>query len=479
MTTTTAPIVRTGDGNSLASEIKAKIAHLPLEEQRLALATISLHLKIRDEDPKSSGRVAQIAREFHAEHGRIFARAIKSNKASTSALFRRLETLTAPLGSRRCALIIEAATEATRGLGDDAMPRMAIDLAESILESERALLAAIDAMEPDIRRIAREWHAPPGDPRTALNLELLAMNSIRFSDALAHISARATRETQQMATDRSIDNSWPSVELHGPTIREELLRLEILGEREPAAFRALDASAKFIEQFPDGPVEDSYCEFAEGWLKCAFARLEVGHRLAASFALTDIPDDVEIRAPWASWSLVVPEGLLPPLEDGGTEKPARFWCVGVEPVFMVTGLGRVMAREAMNFSGPIYDAITSLIKGACLALSDPEAFKKTGGRQHAAAKAKRDHHQPVFEQARYLLSAPVKIDLREHLAAVLSGRKGTSPTVQFLVRGHWKHQAHGPRHSLRKTIWIEPFWKGPEESRILLRQHRVEGEPVK
>lgn len=50
----------------------------------------------------------------------------------------------------------------------------------------------------------------------------------------------------------------------------------------------------------------------------------------------------------------------------------------------------------------------------------------------------------------------------------------TSPTVQFLVRGHWRQQAHGPGHSLRKPIWIEPFWKGPEEARVLLRQHRVE-----
>jgi len=29
-----------------------------------------------------------------------------------------------------------------------------------------------------------------------------------------------------------------------------------------------------------------------------------------------------------------------------------------------------------------------------------------------------------------------------------------------IVRGHWRNQAHGPKHSLRKLIFIQPFWKG-------------------
>ncbi len=48
--------------------------------------------------------------------------------------------------------------------------------------------------------------------------------------------------------------------------------------------------------------------------------------------------------------------------------------------------------------------------------------------------------------------------------------------MQFLVRGHWKNQAHGPRSSLRKRIWIKPFWKGDEHARILLRNYKVKEE---
>ncbi len=62
------------------------------------------------------------------------------------------------------------------------------------------------------------------------------------------------------------------------------------------------------------------------------------------------------------------------------------------------------------------------------------------------------------------------------LHEVMTGktRNGASPKVQFLVRGHPKMQAHGAGHLLRKKIWVQPFWKGPEGGRVLLRQHKVD-----
>jgi len=35
--------------------------------------------------------------------------------------------------------------------------------------------------------------------------------------------------------------------------------------------------------------------------------------------------------------------------------------------------------------------------------------------------------------------------------------------ARFSVRGHWRSQAHGPAHSLRRLQWIAPFWKGPKD----------------
>ena len=42
-----------------------------------------------------------------------------------------------------------------------------------------------------------------------------------------------------------------------------------------------------------------------------------------------------------------------------------------------------------------------------------------------------------------------------------TGQGGThaSPRGHW-VSGFWREQPHGPQRSLRKTLWIEPFWRG-------------------
>jgi len=40
-----------------------------------------------------------------------------------------------------------------------------------------------------------------------------------------------------------------------------------------------------------------------------------------------------------------------------------------------------------------------------------------------------------------------------------TGRRLKAPSI---TKGHWRHQAHGPRHSLRKLVWIAPFVRGRE-----------------
>jgi len=44
---------------------------------------------------------------------------------------------------------------------------------------------------------------------------------------------------------------------------------------------------------------------------------------------------------------------------------------------------------------------------------------------------------------------------------------GNSPMVRFMVRGHWRRQAHGPAAQERKLIWIAPFYKGPEFATLI------------
>ncbi len=234
----------------------------------------------------------------------------------------------------------------------------------------------------------------------------------------------------------------------------------------------LDAdSEKEASEFPP------FLNFGLTWLKSSYARLEVGHKLAASLCLTDVPDDIEVKAPWEAWSLVIPDGVI--FEPGD---PYRIWVMGTTPLFFVCDgeIGNIQnkLKELKSDSewSKCWGLINNLIRGACLALSNPEDFSKDrAGEGWKSSKKGSRKGPPELNQARFLLSAPVKIDLREEVRRVVKGEhKGGSPKVQFLVRGHWRNQAHGPKQSLRKTIWVQPFWKGDEEARILLRRTKIE-----
>lgn len=225
--------------------------------------------------------------------------------------------------------------------------------------------------------------------------------------------------------------------------------------------------------------------FAIDWLRSGFAKLEIGHKLAASLALTDVPDDIEIKAPWKAWSLIVPPGIFHDPNDpgAGVLGLARVWCEGTEPRFFVSHDGTIMGpikremiyRQSNEPRGrAVAIAIDCLVRGACLALANPDDYRKSRvGASHS--KTRRSSDAPDFSATRFMLSAPVSVDLREHLAETISGkaRSGGSPKVQFLVRGHWRNQAHGAQRALRKQIWIQPFWKGDEETRVLLRNYTV------
>jgi hypothetical protein len=71
----------------------------------------------------------------------------------------------------------------------------------------------------------------------------------------------------------------------------------------------------------------------------------------------------------------------------------------------------------------------------------------------------------------YVLGKPLQINCRQAIVDYLEGNTTSrnSPTVQTLVRGHWKHQPYGPGLTARKLIHIEPYWRGPDGAPILIR----------
>lgn len=60
------------------------------------------------------------------------------------------------------------------------------------------------------------------------------------------------------------------------------------------------------------------------------------------------------------------------------------------------------------------------------------------------------------------------VDLRPmRYERVESDGSGREYRHRWVVRGHWAQQAHGPGRSLRKTIYREPYIKGPEGAPLL------------
>lgn len=77
------------------------------------------------------------------------------------------------------------------------------------------------------------------------------------------------------------------------------------------------------------------------------------------------------------------------------------------------------------------------------------------------------------QQRIYDVGRTVKLDARIRDAMTHSGGNKAAWQVaqRFIVRGHWRNQAHGEGRMLRKRLWIEPHWKGGENVKEVLERN--------
>lgn len=67
-----------------------------------------------------------------------------------------------------------------------------------------------------------------------------------------------------------------------------------------------------------------------------------------------------------------------------------------------------------------------------------------------------------------LPTAPVRVIDVKHGGGASTGT-GHHLTKRFIVRGHWRNQACGPGHKLRRPMWINAHVKGPEDAPLDVR----------
>ncbi len=236
------------------------------------------------------------------------------------------------------------------------------------------------------------------------------------------------------------------------------------------------------------------------WCLSGFQRVNLAHKHAASLMCTHMPAESisEIPMAWECFLIDIPEGLIsyersnreriqvthvlllqhaaqpeegPALFIIGADKLEGGFCL--EKQFDLRKLASLKTHpdDAQNRA---FRMLVNFCLGVCFEVTEhrPASSRSNGSSSRPAIK-RNSRGEPVANT--FTLARNVKIDCREAVKEyVAKGSK--SPLVQTLVRGHSKMQSHGVKKSLRKVIFVEPYWRGPEDAPIGIRSHILKEE---
>lgn len=252
------------------------------------------------------------------------------------------------------------------------------------------------------------------------------------------------------------------------------------------------------------------------WSESTYANYHLDEKLAAALLVTAAsPEAVALAKPPFDGLLIdVPPGLIPLIDvlDPSKTDDVRFILVakvarpsvpqgwvwtfrayasrgsaifryGIQSADMVTPISETELEQTAVFSSTVEDLdqraatlVGRLVINLCLAISDPTKVQQKGGGHEwwktraAPEKRIRSSGQPRVRLFR--VSTPVKGDFRPVVQAFARGERA-SPLMQSLVSGHYRAQRWGPGRAQTKVIWIEPYWRGPEDAPIAFRPHKM------
>lgn len=234
--------------------------------------------------------------------------------------------------------------------------------------------------------------------------------------------------------------------------------------------------------------------------------------LAAKLVLTDVPDDVAPPPlPYDTFVIALPDGVIPFFVGGDPASTRKEWAdsiwvhravvaSGCEPIVRVSVAWRRFA-VSRQVAAPTSALGSSPRPGDHLAPEDEVAIEgawrlarnfllwldASGGlkkhrptsvpRKLQEKRARSGSTWPTeWEFGREVTITP---ELREAAREAVAGRTrrhaadGWHLRSRFIVRGHWRNQAHGEGRALRRRQWVQPFWKGPEGAKAW--SHLYEG----
>jgi len=262
-----------------------------------------------------------------------------------------------------------------------------------------------------------------------------------------------------------------------------------------------------MQQDPSARTEMSS---AGAWADQAFPQIVVGHKFAAAMAATVVRDPyviANIRPPFRAFLIEVPSGLFPigAWNERMESLPGKFeyitrilvrygynsrsptgfawhmnfftsgysqlWRIGDTKLF-IDGEVEMLGPTDNSYALPVEDVdqrslllASRLMLNVCLAFSDPSAVKAVGRAKSGSGYRPKGERIPPQTRV-FQVGKPVSVDARQEIHEFAMHGQSRVPTVQTLVRGHWK-PVLGAR--LGHPVWIEPYWRGPEGAPILVR----------
>lgn len=243
---------------------------------------------------------------------------------------------------------------------------------------------------------------------------------------------------------------------------------------------------------------ESFSLFAGVWAIGAFQKVMTSHTYAAALMATDAPRDVieDLEIQSMAFLVVVPNGLFLFEEFGvdftriavsihasgdaqmtlydpsweGDREPPLISTSGASLADVLFTDPIVEGSEDRHDLSPVQERLLALARRLVVGLlfgiqnaPPAKARTKLPNRGPQRRLSGEPAHRVVF------VGAPLKLDLRARVREYLMGQRRGVPAVQVLVRGHFKRQVVGLGRGGRKVIWVQPYWRGPEEAPILVR----------
>ena len=249
-----------------------------------------------------------------------------------------------------------------------------------------------------------------------------------------------------------------------------------------------------------------------------------GHKYAAALMCTALSREVPLRAPWETFVVDVPDRLISvndgagrtgwitravvyifeSTDIGGAALPAddpervrwsimgladngiALWETGLTVAHVTNDQQSTLKEYASPFSNiPPEDAdarASLLLRRYIVGISidmiaqlEARAASRDSRPRSAVVATRSATETAPPELRNFKAGRALDIDCRETVRRFGCGERA-APSVNWMVVGHFRNQAHGPGRVQRRLIWIQPHWgnnKAGTSAPVALRPHKT------